>query len=181
MLEEAVGDYASQWDDYLSIPGYADCLHELAQCQLEGVGFWGSPDVEAARSKWRVLADPDICDLSGRRRESARCGSEEEAMAIGGHAGAQLALGRLYDTGEGGSVEDPQKALALYHASAAKGLPAAYYELGLVYASGIGLQADGNYSVLSPDHNRCMDLMNKAAEQGDYDAIVWISNEETLF
>jgi TPR repeat protein len=136
----------------------ADCVWQLGQCQFEGIGFFGRPDIEAARSKWEMLSN---------------------SVGEPGHAASQLALGRLYDLGQGGVPVDARKAVKLYKRAGAQGLPAAFYDLGLVYASGIGSHAAG-YS-LEPDLERCAKYMQRAADQGDYDAIVWISNEETIF
>ena len=86
-----------------------------------------------------------------------------------GDAKAQNGLGVMYYTGEAISKDasgktlsnDPEKAAAWFHRSAAQGYADAQFNLGLLYANGEGVPKDPAKAV---------DLFQKAANQGNADA-----------
>ena len=89
--------------------------------------------------------------------------------AEGGDAKAQNGLAVMYYTGEAISKDasgktlsnDPEKAAAWFHRSAAQGYPDAQFNLGLLYANGEGVPKDPGKAV---------ELFQKAADQGNSDA-----------
>ncbi len=89
--------------------------------------------------------------------------------AEGGDAKAQNSLGVMYYTGEAISKDasgktlsnDPEKAAAWFHRSAAQGYADAQFNLGLLYANGEGVPKDPAKAV---------ELFQKAADQGNADA-----------
>ncbi|HEX8873223.1 MAG TPA: tetratricopeptide repeat protein [Nitrosospira sp.] len=89
--------------------------------------------------------------------------------AENGDAKAQNGLGVMYYTGEAISKDasgktlsnDPEKAAAWFHRSAAQGYADAQFNLGLLYANGDGVPKDPAKAV---------ELFQKAAEQGNVDA-----------
>jgi TPR repeat protein len=89
--------------------------------------------------------------------------------AEGGDAKAQNGLGVMFYTGEAVSKDasgktlsnDPEKAAAWFHRSAAQGYADAQFNLGLLYANGEGVPKDPAKAV---------ELFQKAAEQGNADA-----------
>lgn len=89
--------------------------------------------------------------------------------AESGDAKAQNALGVMYYTGEAISKDasgktlsnDPEKAAAWFHRSAAQGYADAQFNLGLLYANGEGVPKDPAKAV---------ELFQKAADQDNADA-----------
>ena len=75
----------------------------------------------------------------------------------------QHCLGIMYEHGLLGSTQDLDQAFKWYTKAAVQGNPTAQYDLGIMYADGIGVPQD--YAL-------AIEWFTKSAEQGDLDAQV---------
>lgn len=104
--------------------------------------------------------DPsDLFDTAWQAYEKgqfARAMNSWRQLAEKGHTGAQVNLGAMYDSGQGG-VKDPAAAIRWYRMAARSGDRSAQNNLGQMYAEGRGVARDRNLAV---------SWLEKAAHQG---------------
>jgi TPR repeat protein len=81
-----------------------------------------------------------------------------------GHTGAQIALAKMYETGEGGPDKGIIDAIAWLTQAADAGKPEAMRRLGLVYE---GKVKDWNDKGITPDYKLAFKWLRKAAEEKD--------------
>ena len=160
----AAGWYAVQAGD---LPGAAAAWRPLGDAGDVDVGFnlgllnesgaLGVPDYAAAARWYRYAAERRLAPAAVRLARLAVRGlapgfAAKDAIALvrraaeDGDAGAQLALGLAYETGEG-TPRDETEAVAWYRRAAEQGSGEAAYALGRMLAQGRGSNRDAEQAL----------------------------------
>jgi TPR repeat protein len=105
----------------------------------------------------KILADMRMRGEGGDRDIKGALQLYDEA-AKAGFAPAQVALGKIYETGLAGVAPDPARARDLYQAASERNNGEALYALAVIYEAGDGVAADPQ---------RAVSLYQAAAEAGD--------------